>query len=73
MIVRAGRDETPGINDSIDRFVGAALTLDLPLSLINHRGAPHSFDLVDDTEATREIVRRILGFLRFHLAVSQVV
>jgi hypothetical protein len=66
-LVRAGRDETPGINESIDRFVAAALRLNLPLTLVNHAEGPHAFDLFDDSEATREIVREVLAFLRFHL------
>jgi len=69
MIVRAGRDEMPGLNDSIDRFVTAALARNLPVSVINQPSAPHAFDLVDDTEDSREAVRRILAFLRHHLLV----
>ena len=66
-IARAGRDKTRGVNESIDRFVGAALKLNLPLTLVNHRDGPHAFDLFDDTETSREIVREVLAFLRFRL------
>ena len=66
-IARAGKDEMPGLNDSIDRFVAGALARNLPLTLVNHPTAPHAFDLVDDSEATREVIRRILAFLAFHL------
>jgi hypothetical protein len=31
---------------------------------------PHAFDLFQDTESSREIVRQILAFLRFHLVAS---
>ena len=67
MIVRAGQDVVPGVNASIDRFVAAALGRNLPVTVVNHPTAPHSFDLLDDTEASREVIRQILAFLRFHL------
>jgi hypothetical protein len=66
-IVRAGKDEFPHLNDTIDRFVASALALDLPITVANHRGAPHGFDAILDDEPTREIIRQMLAFLRFHL------
>jgi len=63
LIVRAGQDQTPLLNVSVDSFVTAALARDLPLTLINQPGAPHSFDLFDDTDASRSTIRRILSFL----------
>jgi hypothetical protein len=39
----------------------------LPLTLINHATAPHAFDLMDESETTRDVIRRILGFRVFHL------
>jgi hypothetical protein len=67
MVVRAGQDAVPGVNASVDRFVADALARNLPVTAINHPAAPHSFDLVDDTEVSREVIRQILAFLRFHL------
>ena len=67
MIVRAGKDVTPGLNDTIDRFVVAALARNLPILLMNHSTAPHAFDLVDDTKSSREVMRRMLAFLQAHL------
>lgn len=66
-MARAGRDEVPHLNDTMDRFVADALAIDLPITLVNHRGAPHAFDTILDDEPTREIIRRILAFVRFHL------
>ena len=68
LVVRAGRDQF-GVNESLDSFIAAALQRDLPVRMINHAGAPHAFDLFDDSEATREIIREILRFLQFHLVV----
>jgi len=67
LVARAGRDQTPGLNPTLDRFVAAAVTRDLPLTLINHAGAPHAFDLDDDSDASRRVIRQILGFLELHL------
>jgi hypothetical protein len=65
-IVRAGRDQY-GVNDGIDRFVSAALRRNLPLTLVNHPESPHAFDLFHDSETSRDIIRQMLAFLRFHL------
>lgn len=62
LVVRAGQDQTPLLNVSLESFVSAALARDLPLTLINQPGAPHSFDLFDDSDASRSTIRRILSF-----------
>ncbi len=67
LIVRAGQDSVPTVNPSIDHFAAAALARNLPVTIVNHRAAPHSFDLLDATEASREVIRQMLAFLRFHL------
>jgi acetyl esterase/lipase len=66
-LARAGRDEYPGLNDALDRFVCESLRHNLPLTVVNHAEAPHAFDLFHDSDATREIIRQILRFLQFHL------
>lgn len=66
-IVRAGRDEMPHLNETIDRFLSEALSYNLPVTFVNHPTAPHAFDVMDDSETSREIIRRILAFMRFHL------
>jgi hypothetical protein len=68
LIVRAGKDATPGLNASLDAFVTAALAHDLPVTLINQPDAPHSFDLFEDSEASRASIRTILRFLHDHLS-----
>ncbi len=45
-IARAGADQFPGLNQSIDAFVSAALRLNLPVALMNHPAGPHAFDLL---------------------------
>ncbi|HEX4955502.1 MAG TPA: alpha/beta hydrolase [Thermoanaerobaculia bacterium] len=69
-LARAGRDETPHLNESLDRFVVGALAANLPLTLVNHPEAPHAFDLVDDGETSRQVINQVLAFLRQHLLGS---
>ena len=68
LIVRAGRDEMPHLNDTIDLFARKALEQNLPITLINHSTAPHAFDLMDDSDSSQNVIANILGFLRLQLA-----
>jgi hypothetical protein len=69
-VVRAGLEQFPHLNDSIDRFVAKAVALNRPLTFVNHATGPHSFDLLDDSGASREIIRQILSFLRAQLTAA---
>lgn len=66
-IARAGEDQIPRLNETIDRFLHEALIRNLPITLVNHPYAPHAFDLFDDGETSREIIKQILAFAQFHL------
>jgi hypothetical protein len=67
LIARAGQDQMPHLNETIDRFMINALNRNLPITLSNHPTAPHAFDLFDDTEASRELIREILRFMQSQL------
>ncbi len=66
-IVRAGQEQLPHLNESIDRCFAKALTLNRPVTLVNHATGPHSFDLLDDSETSRLIIRQVLDFLTSEL------
>jgi len=66
-VMRAGRDETPHLNETMDRFLCQALSDNLPITFVNYPTAPHAFDIMDDSERSREIIRQILAFMQFHL------
>jgi hypothetical protein len=66
-LARAGQDQMPGLNETLDRFVLEALRRNLPITLANHANGPHAFDLFDDSDASRAVVRQILLFLRSHI------
>lgn len=67
-ITRAGRDQFPAMNASIDKFISQGLIENLPITFVNHADGPHAFDLFDDRRTSRDILRQTLRFLRQHLA-----
>jgi hypothetical protein len=69
-IARVGKDQFPGVNQSIDGFVARSLHCNLPVALMNHATGSHGFDLIDESEASREAVRAILEFLRARLGAQ---
>jgi hypothetical protein len=66
-IVRAGQDETPGLNADLDAFTTRALATNKPITLVNYPEAPHSYELSLDVPETRRILQQGLDFLRAHL------
>ena len=72
LVVRAGRDEMPHLNETLDRFVAKALSRNLPITFTNHATAPHAFDVMDDSETSRQIIRQILAFMQAHLLDSRI-
>jgi hypothetical protein len=64
LVVRAGRDVTPGLDTALTRFVAAARARALPVTLIEHADAPHAFDLVDDSPRTHAVIDELLAFVR---------
>jgi dipeptidyl aminopeptidase/acylaminoacyl peptidase len=67
LLVRAGQDSLPKVNEAIDRFLAAAIAHNVAIEFINHPGGQHAFDIFDDDERSRSIVRRTLAFLQEHL------
>ena len=66
-IIRAGKDETPGLNVDLDAFVARAIGENRPITIVNYPEAPHSFELYVAAPETRRILRQGLDFLRAHL------
>ncbi len=67
LVVRAGRDNRE-LNQSIDRLVGMAVSVGAPWTLVNASGSHHAFDVLDETEESRRIVRQTIEFFRDFLA-----
>lgn len=70
-VARAGQDQFPHLNEALDRFVAKALSHNMPITVANHPEGPHAFDLFHDSETSREIIKQMLAFIRFHLGVSE--
>jgi dipeptidyl aminopeptidase/acylaminoacyl peptidase len=70
-VIRSGKDETPGLNESLDRFVAAMLAENRQIAVVNYPDGPHSFELYHDNAATRLILRQALEFLRAQLHTSE--
>jgi acetyl esterase/lipase len=66
LVVRAGQDD-PELNRTIDEFVSAAKQHNLAVELIHQPDGHHAFDVADDSDASREVIRYVLGFLRSRL------
>jgi acetyl esterase/lipase len=71
-IARAGRDQVPTMNDSIDRFTREAVSKNLSLSLINHPTGVHGFDNQNDDDRSREIIHDAIAFMKWHLGIQKV-
>ena len=69
LIVRCGQDD-PGLNASLDRFVGDAVSANLPIAFVNHPTAPHAFEITVDSPLSHHILDGMLSFMRFHLGSS---
>jgi acetyl esterase/lipase len=62
-IARAGLDR-PALNETIDRFIQAALSRNVTIDFSNHAGGHHGFDILDDDDRSREIIQRTVDFVR---------
>jgi acetyl esterase/lipase len=70
-VARAGLDQIPTLNDSIDRFVREAVSRNAAVTLFNHPRGVHGFDNQTDDARSREIVRAALDFMKTHLGVHE--
>ena len=66
LVARAGLDN-PWLNGGLDRFVQAATANGATLDLLNHPEGRHGFDILDDDDRSKAIIRRTVEFLRDHL------
>jgi len=70
-IARAGLDQIPKLNDSIDRFTREAISKNTAITVANHPQGVHGFDTQTNDDRSREIIRCALAFMRHHLGVAE--
>lgn len=63
LLAKAGQD-SPRLNATIDRFIEKAVQLHAPVELMEHDTGRHGFDVINDDDRSREIIRRTLEFAR---------
>jgi acetyl esterase/lipase len=71
-IGRAGLDQVPTMDDSIDRFVREAIAKNVAVTVVNHPNGVHGFDNQTDDERSREIIQSAIAFMRYHLKAVKV-
>ncbi len=62
LLVRAGLDR-PDLNRQIDALVALALSQNAPVSVLNHHGGRHAFEMVDASPATVAAITQVVDFL----------
>lgn len=63
LYVRAGLDR-PSVNASIASLVATAISQNAPVTLRNHAGGHHGFEMADDDEVTRQVIAETLDFVK---------
>jgi len=71
LLARAGKDRED-INATIDAFVAEAAAQNAPVELLHHAEGQHGFDVLDDDDRTRAIIKRTLEFIGEALAAPVV-
>jgi len=66
-IARMGQDQ-PNIKASVDHFIPVALAKNVSLTLSNDPEGHHGFDIEDNTDASREVIRQTMQFVKAYLA-----
>lgn len=66
-LAMAGQDQIPRLNESIERFMQAAVADRVEIDFALHRHGVHGFDQRNHDARTAEILERVLTFIRRHL------
>jgi len=67
MLIRAGMDNVPYLNQTLNEFLNLAQKNNLPVTLINYPNGVHGFDAFNDNDTTRMIIESTIEFWRFYL------
>src|SRR5258708_1976807 len=62
LYIRAGLDR-PRVNREISEIATAAILQNAPITVVNYSGGHHAFEMMDDNDATREVLEQTFHFL----------
>ena len=63
LFVRAGLDRPP-VTRAMTELVALAQTQNAPVTLLNYPGGHHAFEMVDDEDATRDVIDTTIEFVK---------
>lgn len=63
LYVRAGLDR-PSVNQDITTLAGLAVSQNAPLTLVNNPSEHHAFEMIDDTDASRDVIELTMDFVK---------
>jgi acetyl esterase/lipase len=66
-LAMAGEDQIPRLNESIERFMRAAVEHRVQIDFALHRHGVHGFDQRNRDARTAEILERVMSFVRRHV------
>jgi hypothetical protein len=63
LVVRAGLDR-PALNVALDALVARAISQNAPVSVVNHAGGRHAFEMANHDDATLEVIDRTIAYVK---------
>ena len=67
LVTRAGKDQLQIVINTTDYFVAEATKSNAQLTFINYSDGQHNFDILDDTETSKLIIRQTVDFMKTYL------
>jgi BD-FAE protein len=64
-LARAGMDQQL-LNEAMQQFIDEALRRNVEIELMNHPAGAHGFDILNEDDRSRAIIRRTIEFIREH-------
>jgi acetyl esterase/lipase len=63
-VMRAGRDQVPGLNAWMEKFLDVAIRKNAPITLMIHATGVHGFENTNDDLRSREILKAAIEFMK---------
>lgn len=67
LVTQAGKDIHQIVTETTDHFVSEAIKSKVPLTYIYYPEGQHDFDILDNTQTSKLIIRQTIDFLKTHL------